>query len=346
MNDTNFVALDLAVSHTTLEAQSGAGRVLRRLDLPTERSALVQAVKSIRRPRCLVIEEGTLADWVYRMMLPYVDDLIVCDPRHNRYISEGDKEDTVDARKLCELARWNALRPVHHPRRQSRIDQRRWVWLHDQTARSLRAVKNQIKAAYRYCGVFATGTEVYSVAQRQQYLDRLPSRAARRQQGYRYELLDKLTSDRHQLYRQMQRLVSRYPLLERFLEIPGFGVVRAMTFWVVVDTPFRFKTVQKLWSYAGLGIERDKSGLPRPGRPYSNGPTRLNRSFNAMLKNVAKGAAQQAITTGDNPFAEKYDQLIARGLSSGNARTTVARKCLAVPWAMWKTGARYNAELV
>ena len=55
---------------------------------------------------------------------------VVCDPRRNRLIVEGDKDDAVDPGKLCELYRLGALRSVHHPRTRHAVDLRRWVWLY------------------------------------------------------------------------------------------------------------------------------------------------------------------------------------------------------------------------
>ena len=93
----------------------------------------------------------------------------------------------------------------------------------------------------------------------------------------------------------------------------------AMTFWVVLDTPWRFNTVRKLWTYAGLGLERNKSGLPKAGKPNSNGPQHLNRQYNRRLKNVAKGVATTVIGMGNNPFAQVFERLVAQGTSPSNA---------------------------
>ena len=119
-----------------------------------------------------------------------------------------------------------------------------------------------------------------------------------------------------------------------------------MTFWVIVDAPWRFGTVRKLWTYAGLGVERNKSGLAKAGKPYTNGPQHLNYHCNHRLKNVAKGVATSALKTGKNAFVRVYERLVAQGTPSSNAKLTVSRKALSVPWAMWKRGERYRTDLV
>jgi hypothetical protein len=39
---------------------------------------------------------------------------VVCDPRRNALLQEGNQNDRLDARKLAELLQNNQLRPVYH----------------------------------------------------------------------------------------------------------------------------------------------------------------------------------------------------------------------------------------
>lgn len=342
----NYIAMDMHHSHTTLEAQTRTGHVVRRLDLATEAKVLIDAVKSISGPRGVVIEESTMADWGFRLLKPFANEIVVCDPRRNKLVSDGDKDDSVDPGKLAELYRLGALRAVHHPERRSMMDQRRWVWLyHDQVELTV-AAKNKIKAAYRFHGVPYGEEDVYSTEGRKRMLARLRSRSARRQLELLYNNLDQLMAERYRLSDRLDRMSRRHPVVKTFLKIPGYGPVYAMTFWVIVDTPWRFKKVQKLWTYAGLGLERNKSGLPQTGKPHSNGPVHLNFFCNRRLKSVAMGVATSALRAGGNPFAEVHERLVAQGTSASNAKLTVGRKALAVPWAMWKRGDRYRSDLI
>jgi len=161
-----------------------------------------------------------------------------------------------------------------------------------------------------------------------------------------YRNLDQLEAERYKLADRLARTAARHPVVKTFLEIPGYGPVYATTFWVIVDTPWRFKTVQKLWTYAGLGLERNKSGLAKAGKPHSNGPLHLNFFCNRRLKSVAMGVATSALRAGGNPLAEVHERLVAQGTSASNAKLTVGRKALAVPWAMWKRGERYRSDLI
>ena len=51
---------------------------------------------------------------MYDLLKPHVSKLVVCDPRRNALLKEGNQNDRVDARKLAELLQNNQLRPVYH----------------------------------------------------------------------------------------------------------------------------------------------------------------------------------------------------------------------------------------
>ncbi len=59
-------------------------------------------------------EEGTWAAWLYDLLQPQVQHIVVCNPRRNALLKEGSKSDKVDARKLADLLRTGMLRPVYH----------------------------------------------------------------------------------------------------------------------------------------------------------------------------------------------------------------------------------------
>ena len=51
----------------------------------------------------MTFEEGTWAAWLYDLLKPHVDKLVVCNPRKNALLKDGNKSDRIDARKLAEL---------------------------------------------------------------------------------------------------------------------------------------------------------------------------------------------------------------------------------------------------
>ena len=62
----------------------------------------------------VTFEEGSWAAWLYDLLKPHVAKLVVCDPRRNALLQDGNQNDRVDARKLSDLLFMNKLNPVYH----------------------------------------------------------------------------------------------------------------------------------------------------------------------------------------------------------------------------------------
>jgi transposase len=82
--------------------------------IETEAATILQFIQSLRGQLQVTFEEGTWAAWLYDLLKPHVDQLVVCDPRRNALLKEGNKSDKVDARKLANLLRAGLLRSVYH----------------------------------------------------------------------------------------------------------------------------------------------------------------------------------------------------------------------------------------
>lgn len=342
MRLNSYMAMDLHHSHTVIEAQTASGRVRLQRDVPTEAGFLREAVKAVRGPKGVVIEEGPMADWAMRLIRPHVSEVIICDPRRNRLITaDGDKSDQIDPGKLIELYRVGALRPVHHPERVTMMDLRQWVWAYHDQVSLVTAAKNKVKAVLRMAGVGYGHENVYAPERRDEWLSKMGRRSARAHLRVRYGNLDDLTKRRDELHTRLDRLARRHSVTRLLMGIPGYGPIRSLTFLVIVDTPYRFSRVQKLWRYGGLGLERKQSGDPDRGRK------RPGVRYNRRLKAVAKGAGARALSEQDgNPFEVVYRRLLKKGVKEPLARLTVSRKMLSVPWGMWKSGKAYDPALV
>jgi len=97
---------------------------------------------------CLTFEEGTSAAWLHDLLKTLVSRLVVCDPRKNALLKDGNKSDRIDARKLAELLRTNQLNPVYqgeHGVRTLKELGRSYLTISKDVTR----VMNRIKALYR-----------------------------------------------------------------------------------------------------------------------------------------------------------------------------------------------------
>src|SRR5579859_5737563 len=74
-------------------------------------SSILQFIHGLRGELHVTWEEGTWAAWLYDLLQPQVARVLVCDPRRNALLKEGNK---LDARKLADLLRTGMLRRVYH----------------------------------------------------------------------------------------------------------------------------------------------------------------------------------------------------------------------------------------
>jgi len=334
-----YIGIDLHAKTFSINVQAQDGTTLWADTCPTSGSELISRIIALSGPKTVVFEESTVADWAFRLLSPHAK-VIVADPRQNRHIAADQMiDDATSARKLVELVRAGSIKPVHHSDSDERQQFKELVQAyHDQT-RELTRCKNKIKAKFRGRAIDCTGSSVFNAApdNRERWLAQLPTGGTRVHVRILWERLDLLEAQKRTLLSAIRQLAAQFPEVERFMQLPGIGLIRAVTFFAVIDTPHRFPTKGKLWGYCGLGIAGRKSAS-------IIGPEHLTRFGNRTLKNALKGAALTAIQIGGNLFADRYQQKIADGMSAELARVNVARSIANTMWAMWRRGEEYQPD--
>jgi len=320
------------------------GRTIKHFTVPTAIPPLLEVLKAVAGHKVLVIEEGPMADWFCRHLRPVVDELVICDPRRNKLIcQDGDKTNRIDARKLAELSLAKMLRPVHHTDDQDRVCLKQWVSLYlDRVAQGVREI-NKLRARCRMWGVHPPAGALRNLKRREPWLKALEPALAG-QLRLLFMAFDGTNEIVRRCRQELARRAKAYEVVSRWQEMPGVGLIRAITFLVYVDTPWRFASRKKAWRYCGVGLQRYASGTDRWGREKP-GTVRLAWAINKRLKNVVVGATMSAIHQGDNVLAQGYRQRLAAGMSPGNARHAMARKQVDRMMAMWKSGSQYCPEL-
>jgi transposase len=338
---THYIGLDVHCQFTEFAVVTSSGRLTKRGRCPTTIPALTAAIESIRRPRYVAFEEGPMAEWLYRNLLASADGVTACEPRRNRWIAQdGDKDDPLDAAKVAQLHRGGYLKGVHHPESEERSILKGHVSVYHDRVRQRVRTANRIMAQFRSHGVMIQEGHFATGKQRGDLLRRLPADPLlRKDLRVLWESYDLTALHVAELQRSLGQMARKHEVLRRFYEVPGVGLVWAATFYIYVDTPWRFARKEKLWKYLGIGLERRHSG---------NGPVQLQvpKSANRRLKWMILSAAESAIRNLDGPFAAQYARGRNAGLSHSSARRNVARSLAATLWGMWKSGARYHPEWV
>lgn len=338
MRRSYCIGLDVHARFCEFVVATPTGRIVDSGSVATSIPELAQVVRSVRKPRWLVLEEGPLADWLYRQLSSQAE-VTVCDPRRNRLIwQDGDKTDALDAKKLVELAQSGNLRPVYHPDSEARAAFKQLVVLYHDTVDHRVRIANQVIGYFRRWGVVLVERDFASLAGRHAALEALPRRGSVRADfDVVLDRYDQVVDEERRLRERVCRRARRIDPVWRFQAVPGMGPIRSATFYVYVDTPFRFPTKQKLWKYSGLGLEPRGSGQSERLRLV----TRSNR----ILKGTLLGAAESAIR-GENPFAEQYERWLSGGHKRSIAKRNVARSIEATLYGMWKSGTSYRPDRV
>jgi transposase len=290
----------------------------------------------------LTFEEGPLADWLARNLREHVDRLIVCEPRRNALIAkDGDKDDPIDAERLAQLLRGGYLKEVHQAESLDRTVLKQHVsFYHDRVRERVRQ-GHQLVAQLRRHGVFASINDIVDETERARLWKLLPNRKVLRNDlALVLQVYELLVEQEAELRSDLMRLARRQEPVRRFQELPGIGWIRALTFFVYIDTPWRFASKSALYRYCGIGLERRRSG---------NGPLRIRVTSggNRRLKNVLLGAARSAAACGANPFADKYHHWNQEeGIHPSTARRNVARALASTLWSLWKNGSQYDPAQV
>jgi transposase len=341
MKQCHFIGLDTHGQFCELTAVDQDGQEVKRGRCETKIPKLRKLLDEVPRPRCLVIEEGPLADWLWRELRTYVDEMVVCEPRRNRLIAaDGDKDDPVDAEKLAQLYRGGYVKKVHHTDTLEMAIFKQHVLFYQQRVSQRVREGHRARSFLRRHGIIVKEKDFVQAEDRPELLGRLPeSPTLRENVNLLWDSYDLAVKHEEKCRRRLIQLAKEQEIVQRFVELPGIGWIRGATLYAFLDTPWRFPSKSKLWKYLGIGLERRRSG---------NGPERLQvpKYVNRVLKSTILCAAQSAASQKDTPFADQNRRLLEAGLSRKLARRTVARSLSATLWGLWKNGSAYRPDWV
>lgn len=338
----NYIGADVHAYNTELSVEKRK-KIVNRYSVPTTISAITDVLKSISGEKHLVIEEGPMAGWLYRNLHTEVDNMVVCDPRRNKYVyADGDVDDIIAADKLAELLRGGYLRPVYHSDDEERIELKHWVALYHDRVRTGVSQINKIRARCRMHGIRIPRNVIRDVTKRDQWLSEQTNKALAMQIKMLWIGYDATVQQVKISKTQLIQLSKKYEIIQYWKELPGLGLIRSVTLFAFLETPWRFKKKTKLWKYCGLGIHRITSGKDRWGRPKP-AHLALERYCNRRLKDAVLGAVNSAIhCRTSNIFKDYYERLLHDGKLQSNARHSTGRLLLNVTRGMWKTMSRFD----
>lgn len=336
-----YVGMDLSSKTVAAAVIDGRGTVLTEEEFKTSEKNMIDFVQRQNGRLHVLIEEGELAGWVYRTLLPHVERVEVSDPKHNAWVAKGPrKNDRVDARKLAKLLRLGSYSPVYHPEEMDMAAFKIMVKHYNRVVKRIAALKCQIKALMRAQGVIIKDKKVYGMRGRSEAISRVECPEVSLILEDEYSILDHLAKEKAKAMAQILNISKKFPIIERFRKIPGVDIILAARFVAIVQNPYRFNKGE-LMSYSCLGISKRESG----GSPL--GGEHLNKAGNGPLKDLSKKAFEGAMRTKrKNGIKEFFLGSLSRSKDRDNARLNTQRKILAMMLAMWRDKTEYKDDLV
>ncbi len=348
MDRTKYIGMDVHKETISIAVINTTGKLVIESVVETKTATIVQFIQGLHGDLHVTVEEGTWASWLYDLLKPHVTKVVVCNPRRNALLKEGNKSDRIDARKLAGLLRAGLLSAVYHGESGIRTLKelcRGYLTIN----KDLTRVMNRLKALYRSWAIPCAGTSVYGSRHRSEWLSKITEAGVRRRAELFYQQLDVLRELRQQARRDLLAESRKHAATSLLRQIPYIGPIRAALLIALIQTPHRFRTKRQLWAYCGLALETHGSAQYR----YVEGQLQrskkavalrgLNENHNHDLKDIFKSAATKA-SCGAGPFHDFYQVLLGKGARPAMARLTLARKIAAITLTVWKKGAHFDAE--
>src|SRR5438477_613589 len=159
MSSEKYIGLDVHQATISVAVMDPRGKVVMESILETKASTILEFFAGLRGTLSVTFEEGTWAAWLYDLLKPHVAKVVVCNPRKNALLKDGNKSDRIDARKLAELLRLDNLKPVYHGETGVRM-LRELARSYLTIVKDLTRVMNRLKAMYRSWAIPCAGRDV------------------------------------------------------------------------------------------------------------------------------------------------------------------------------------------
>lgn len=317
----HYLALDWSektMAYARLASHSQRPRIFEK---PSDLRSLKEYLSGLKGRKILTIEETTTTHWLYVELLDFVDRILICDTYRNRLLSDGPKNDKIDAAKLCQLLRSGMLKEVYHSTDKA-YEMRKLLSAYNDYVKTGTRFKNQKSAFYRAMGLKYKKEELNSKDELLNFIN----------DKYNNSIND-YKEIKQQFIEKFEEIGKSSKTIKNLMTINGIGIVWAMTIYTTIVDAKRFSDKYKFWSYCGLTYNLRESG----GRNYGRKRPRHSRE----LKNVFHTAAKSALS-GNNDINNYYEHLLQSGKDLQSAYNAVVRYIAKSAYAIMRNKERYR----
>ncbi len=334
-----YIAIDLHSNSSTIGYMNQEGKYIAQHQVETTVMNLVNQVVAIpAEVKLLTLEQSNMAFSMAEQLQDYVDELIVCDPRHNALIHRGEnKNDSLDTMHLCTLLRLGSLRQVWRPKqmgiRRVFFDQ---VKTYQRLVKTLSKYKRQFADSLRHWGINGKVTKT-DYTYPEMLLTRVKDTVIEPEFREKLRFIEQLEEAKEAAKKRFIKTGKEFWEIAEFMKIPGIGPVGAHRFSGYIQTPYRFRRSSQLIKFCSLSIRKFTSDGRKVARE------RLSKAGHGCLKGVANTAWTTSLDS-DNEVSRYYQDCLDRVGDPVHARLSTERKILITMWALWKKKQPYDAN--
>jgi transposase len=274
----------------------------------------------------VVIESTTNAWHVYDLLAPLVERVVVANPIRVKQIAQARvKTDIRDTLILARLLAANLVPdvwvpPVHVREMRQLLSQRRQlVETHTQIVNRMHSVAHRHHLNHEAGKRFNEKTTLWQKSKTLSALEQF-------QLQLEMENLTYIERQIERISKAVRKLCHQKPWSESMtylMQLPGFGVITAMTVLAAIGDIQRFESPKHLASYSGLTPGLEQSGTKNRGK----GITKEGRR---ELRWALVEAAQMAVKS--DPIWKTRFQKMQKRMHRNQAMTAVAHRLLELVW--------------
>jgi transposase len=323
---TRFVAVDLHKYYAVVGAVNRQQEVIlapRRVELD---DLPAWAEKHLCQSDALVLEATTNAWTAYDLLVPLVGRCVVANPLLVKWIASArvktDRQDVLRLAKLlaADLVPQVWVPPQHVRELRALISHRRGL-IKMQTR-----VKNHLHSLLHRYHLKAPSGRAFAEKNRDWWEGLELSSTERLRVRQDLRSLDHLAEQLREVEGELRRLStadSWKDYVPYLVQLPGFGLLTAMTVLAAIGDVTRFPTAKHLVGYAGLGAGVHDSGETHRGK----GITKQGRRD---LRRALVEAAWTAVNS--HPYWNQEFNKLSRRKARNVAIVAIARKLLVAVW--------------
>jgi transposase len=278
-------------------------------------------------PTDAIVTRATTNAWViYDLLSTLVGRAVVVHPAKVKLIAEARvKTDKVDVLTLAQLLRADMLPEVWVP--PSHVRDLRALLSHRRRLVSLQTTaKNRLQSVLHRLNLRPPDGDLFARKQREWWKSLELSTTERLRVDQDLATLEHILPQIEQVDAELRHLSVSEHWAEQvpyLMQLPGFGLLTAMTILGAVGDVTRFPSSKQLVGYAGLG-----AGVHDSGKSHRDkGITKQGRRD---LRFVLVEAARVAVQT--HPYWKKEYARLAKRIGEHKAVVAIARKLVIVVW--------------